>query len=68
MTQRDALNTKNDIQAHKKMNFEDRKFFLRNWRKKKFRYNWKKELAKNVEYDSAWCAEYEKRYFATSKK
>ena len=50
------------------MNFEDRKFFLRNWRKKKFRYNWKKELAKNVEYDSAWCAEYEKRYFTTSKK
>ena len=30
MTQRDALNTKNDIQAYKKMNFEDRKFFLRN--------------------------------------
>ena len=35
---------------------------------KKFLWNWEIELAKNAEYDSAWCAIHEKLYLSTSKK
>ena len=66
MTQRDPLITKNYIWAHQKINFLDR-FFLRKVRLIEFPLNWKIELAKNKEYDSAWCANQEKLYLSTSK-
>ena len=34
---------------------------------KNFLWNWKIELAKNAEYDSAWCADHEKVFFSASK-
>ena len=34
---------------------------------KKFLWNWEIELAKNAEYDSAWCANHEKLYLSPSK-
>ena len=34
---------------------------------KKFLWNWKIEMAKNAEYDSAWCANHEKLYLSPSK-
>ena len=67
MTRRDALMTKNYIWGHQKFNFQDRNFLVRNWREKKFPWNWKIELATNAEYDSAWCANHEKLYLRKSK-
>ena len=66
MTLRDALITKNYIWALQKINFKDRNFFVGNCGKK-FLWNWKIELAKNAEYDSAWCAIHEKLYLSPSK-
>ena len=36
MTRRDALIAKNYIWAHQKINFNDRKFLVRNWGEKNF--------------------------------
>ena len=66
MIERDALITKKYILANQKINFII-EIFSSEVEAKKFLQIWKIELAKNVEYDSAWCAEHEKRYFNPSK-
>ena len=43
------------------------KFFGQKLKWKKCPSNWKIELAKNAEYDSAWCANHEKLYLSPSK-
>ena len=66
MTQRDALIRENYIWAHKKKNLKI-EIFRSEVKVKKFLWNWEIELAKNVEYDSAWCANQEKLYLSPSK-
>ena len=43
------------------------KFFGQKLRLNKFLWNWKIELVKNAEYDSAWSADHEKLYLSPSK-
>ena len=66
MTQRVALIRENYIWAHKKKNLNI-EIFRSEVKVKKFLWNWEIELAKNVEYDSAWCANQEKLYLSPSK-
>ena len=66
ITQRDKLMTKNYILAIKKSIFHI-EIFSSEIVRKKFLLNWKIELAKNAEYDSAKCANPEKKYFSLSK-
>ena len=66
MIERDALITKKYILANQKINFIIEIFSLE-VEAKKFLQSWKIELAKNVEYDSAWCADHKKLYFCSSK-
>ena len=66
MTQRDALITKNYIWTDSKINFKIEIFWSEIEVKKIF-WNWKIELAKNAEYDSAWFTDHKKLYFSPSK-
>ena len=66
MTQRDALITKNYIWANQKINFEI-KIFWSEIEVKKISLKLKIELAKNAEYDSAWCANHAKLYMSPWK-
>ena len=50
-----------------KNKFSRSKFFGQKLRWKKFIWNWKIEFPKNIEYDSAWCANRKKLYLSPSK-
>ena len=43
-------------------------FFLWNWGEKNFFKIGKYNVAKNAEYDSAWCADHKKVFFSPIKK
>ena len=67
MTEREALITKKYILAHQQIKFFGWIFFRQKLRLKKNLQNGKIELAKNVEYDSAWGGDPKKLYFYPSK-